>query len=138
MLQDVGAWIAIVCLSIAIQAGPAVAQNTGKAIFLNQIQRLGSLQLPFQGVLRVSSAAPISVIGLRGRYNERSDFLITTTLPGSENTVLSTAVSMFPQIATSGGYSTQFILFSGRAGQSSSGALTFFTQAGFNWNLATR
>src|SRR5207249_12118175 len=49
-----------------------------------------------------------------------------------------TAVSMFPQITTSGGYSTQFILFSGRAGQSSSGALTFFTQAGFNWDLATR
>jgi len=118
-----------------------VPANGQKAIFLNQIQGLGSLQLPFQGVLRVSSAdfsEPISVIGLRGRYNERSDFLITTTLPVSENTVLSTAVSMFPQIATSGGYSTQFILFSGRAGQSSSGALTFFTPAGFNWNLATR
>src|SRR5438874_1403012 len=41
-----------------------VPANGQKAIFLNQIQGLGSLQLPFQGVLRVSSAAPFSMIGL--------------------------------------------------------------------------
>src|SRR5205814_10328605 len=47
--------------------------------FLNQIAGLSSIQLPFQGVLRISSSTPISVAGLRGRYNERKDFLMTTT-----------------------------------------------------------
>src|SRR5437867_12264088 len=32
MLQDVSACIAMLCLNIAIQAGPAVAQNTGTSL----------------------------------------------------------------------------------------------------------
>ena len=43
------------------------------ALFLNQVQGFESLVLSFQGVLRVStgSSSGISVVALRGRYNER-------------------------------------------------------------------
>jgi hypothetical protein len=61
-----------------------IPSNGQSAIFLSQIPGLGSLPVPFQGVLRVSSSASISVVALRGRYNERKDFLITTVPPVSE------------------------------------------------------
>jgi hypothetical protein len=114
---------------------PATGQT---AIFLNQISGLGSLPIPFQGVLHLSSSALISVVALRGRYNERKDFLITTLPPVNETAPSSSAALYFPHIADSGGYTTQFILFSGRAGQSSSGGLTFFRQSGSDWNLSLR
>jgi hypothetical protein len=37
---------------------------------------------------------------------------------------------LFPHLADGGGYTTQFILFSGTAGQSSSGTLGFIDQSG--------
>jgi hypothetical protein len=70
------------------------------------------------------------VIGLRARYNERSDFLITTTPASNEAAPPSTATLFFPHIVDSGGYTTQFILFSGNAGQSSSGVMRLFSQSG--------
>lgn len=41
------------------------------AKFLNQIEGLNSMPLPFQGILRISSNPPVAVAGLRGRFNER-------------------------------------------------------------------
>jgi hypothetical protein len=75
------------------------------------------------------------VIGLRGRYNERGEFLISTTPPVDENGSDGDGDLYFPHIADGAGYSTQFILFSGRAGQVSSGAIGFFSQSGELWNL---
>ena len=100
--------------------------------FLDQIQGFESLALPFKSVLRIStgSASGVSVVGLRGRYNERSDFLITTTSPVDETTPSSTAEIFFPHIVDSGGYTTQFVLFDGSAGQMTAGTLQFFDQAG--------
>ena len=118
-------------LTGTINVGP----NGQAAMFLNQIQGFGSLQLPFRGVLRVSSAASISILGLRGRYNERNDFLITTTQPINETLPASTSPLLFPHFADSGGYTTQFILFSGIAGQSSSGMLQLFSESGQTINL---
>jgi len=115
-----------------------IPANGQSAIFLNQISGLGALAIPFQGVLRVSSAASISVVALRGRYNERRDFLITTLPPVNETAPASSSALYFPHIADSGGYTTQFILFSGRAGQASSGGLTFFRQSGSYWTLSLR
>ena len=92
---------------------------------------------PFQGILRVSTASPagVSVLGLRTRYNERGEYLITTTTPVDENTQAVPAELVFPQFADGGGYTTQFILFSGSANQVSFGALQFFTQSGETLNL---
>jgi hypothetical protein len=82
-----------------------------------------------QGVLRITTnLSSISVAGLRGRYNERlpvADFLITTTPPTLENGTSSAAERLFPHLANGGGYTTQFILFSGTSGQTSGGTLRF-------------
>ncbi len=107
----------------------SIPGNGQKAIFLNEVPGLTSLA-NFQGVLRLSSAANIAVTGLRGRYNERGDFLITTTPPVKESSGTSTATAYFPHIVDSGGYTTQFIVFSGRAGQTSAGTLRFVAQSG--------
>ena len=89
-----------------------------------------TLSLPFRGVLRVSSGNSIVVVSLRTRYNERGDFLITTTPATNEASASSSADLMFPHIVDRGGYTTQFILFSGLAGQSTAGTLRFFGQDG--------
>ena len=117
--------------------GSVTVPNNGQvAMFLNQIDGLEALGLPFQGVLRISSPTPINVVGLRGRYNERGDFLITTTSPVDEATPTSTSEMVFPHLVDSGGYTTQIILFSGAAGQTAVGNIRFFNQAGTRLNLS--
>ena len=96
-----------------------------------------TLALPFKGVLRISGGASsgMSITGLRARYNERGDFLITTTPPSNESSAPTSAELLFPHLVNGGGYTTQFILFSGSAGQSSNGNLRFFKQDGTAFNL---
>ena len=96
-----------------------------------------TLALPFKGVLRISGGASsgMSITGLRARYNERGDFLITTTPPSNEGNALTSAELLFPHLVNGGGWTTQFILFSGSAGQSSNGNLRFFKQDGTAFNL---
>jgi hypothetical protein len=85
-----------------------------------------SLPLPFQGVLRINSpAALISVVGLRIRYNERNDFLLTTTPATNEAANPPNAEVDFPQIVNGAGWTTQFNLFSGTLNQVTSGILQF-------------
>ena len=96
------------------------------------------LSLPFRGILRVSSASTIVPVSLRMRFNERGDFLVTTTPVTNEASPATTAELIFPQIVDQGGYSTQFILFSGVAGQSTTGTLRFFGQDGQPLNLTVR
>ncbi len=99
------------------------------AKFLSDI--FPSLGRPFQGVLRITTTSSgLSVVGLRTRVNERGDFLITTTPTTVETSPPSTREWLFPHLADGGGYTTLFILFSGTAGQSSSGTLGFFDQSG--------
>src|SRR5262249_46970864 len=110
--------------------GTTTVPATGQvAMFLNQTAGSSPLPASFKGVLRISGAN-VFVTGLRGRYNERGDFLITTTAPVDETAAPSTAEMVFPQLADGGGYTTQVILFSGAAGQSMIGVLQFVTQSG--------
>jgi hypothetical protein len=104
------------------------------ALFADQ---LFTLTFPFKGVLRISggTAAGMSVVGLRTRYNERNDFLITTTPASNEGAAPSSAELLFPHLVNGGGYTTQFILFSGTAGQTAAGNLRFFKQDGTGLNL---
>jgi len=102
------------------------------AKFLNDI--FPSLPIPFKGVLRITTTSSgLSVVGLRTRINERGDFLITTTPPTNENSPAGMAEMFFPQVADGGGYTTQFILFSGIAGQATSGNMQFVKQDGSGW-----
>ena len=108
------------------------------SVYLNQIPGFSSLETPFQGILRVSSPVLLSVVGLRARYNERDDLLITTTPTVNENAAPSTSGIFFPHIVDSGGYTTQFVLFSGQPSQSSSGTIQLFSQTGEQLNVILR
>jgi hypothetical protein len=105
--------------------------------FLGQISGFGSITTPFRGVLRVTTTNPagVSVVGIRGRYNERNEFLITTTAPVDENAAAPTSELIFPHLADSGGYTTQFILYNGSASQTSSGTLRTYANDGQILNL---
>ena len=90
-----------------------------------------TLATPFEGILRVTSGStPFAVVGLRLRTNERGEFLITTTSLTDERGPITTDEMMFPHLVEGQGWTTQFILFSGVAGQSSSGTLRFFSKSG--------
>jgi hypothetical protein len=119
-------------VSTGLSGTMRVPANGHASRFLYQIEGFGSLPKPFRGVLRISTAASpgIAVVGLRGRYNERDDFLITTTHPQSESSPPSTAERFFPHLADGGGYTTHVILFNGLTDQASSGLLRFFNQSG--------
>src|SRR5438132_4123374 len=79
---------------------------------------------PFKGILRVSSTSGgISVIGLRSRYNERGDFLISSTPPAAEMTSSCTADLVLPHLPLSRGDKMVNILFGYAPGISYSGYL---------------
>ncbi len=119
-------------------AGVAPVQiplQPGEKIATFVSQRFPSAR-PFKGILRISGSGTISAAGLRSRYNERPDFLITTVPVSLEAAATSAAEMLFPHLVDGGGYTTQFILFSGTAGQTSSGILRFFTTTGAQLNLS--
>jgi len=101
------------------------------AMFLSQIPTLLDATSPFQGVLRVSSnvGADLSVLGLRGRYNERGEFLISE-MPAFDESGPSPSSLVFPHFADGQGYSTEFILINAVAGLTSGGQLRFFSPTG--------
>jgi sugar lactone lactonase YvrE len=102
--------------------------NGHLALFLNQIAGLNNLPATFRGVLHISSNTSISAIGLRTRYNERGDFLISTTPAIADNTPTSTDEFVFPQVVSGSGYTTDFILMN-TAG-TSQGTLSLTSQVG--------
>lgn len=119
--------------------GTLVIPSNGQvAAFLNQIPGFQSLPAGFRGILRVKSAASLSVVGVRGRYNEKSDFLFTTTPPVNEADTPATEPRYFPHIVDSGSYTTQFILFGGQPGPTLSGTIQLFSQSGADLDLTLR
>ena len=109
--------------------------NGQTALFLNQIPGFQSLQSPFKGVLRISSTNPtISVLGVRSRWNERGDYIFTTT-PATNESASTNSQLVFPHIVVGGGYTTQFIMFSGTPNQTTSGNLQMYSQSGGNLNI---
>jgi hypothetical protein len=101
-----------------------VPGNGQLARFIRQL--FPALTGNFRGFLRVTADSPVTVIGVRGRYNERADFLLTTTPPRNEEQIVPASQILFPHFASGGGYTTQFIVF----GQTSSGRLSFNSQNG--------
>ena len=90
-----------------------------------------ALTTPFSGILRIASTAPdIAAVGLRLAINQRHDILVTTTPPADENAALTASGLFFPHFVDSGGWTTQFILFSGSPGQTTSGVIRFTGQDG--------
>jgi len=94
------------------------------------IDELFTLPSDFSGILRISSTSSVAVVGLRSRVNQRGDFMITTTPPTKEAGPAVSSDLYFPHLDGSDGWSTQFVLFSGTAGQISAGLLHFLGQGG--------
>ena len=126
--------------SLLATSSIVIPGNGQIAKFLNDIFPSQTLPSPLQGVLRIATDAGISVVGLRGRYNERGDFLVTTTPPTNEEEPASSAELVFPEVVSGGGYSTQFLIFSGSTGQRSDGTIRFLNQDGtpqtLNWPVS--
>jgi hypothetical protein len=101
-------------------ASVTVPANSQSTLFLNEISGFETLNAPviFQGTLNITATGSgIAVVGLRGRYNERGDFLITS-VPALASSAPTSAEKLFPHIVDGGGYSTQFVfpnLFTGGA-----------------------
>ena len=90
-----------------------------------------ALITPFSGILRIASTAPdIAAVGLRLAINSRNDILVTTTPPVDENAAPTASGLFFPHFVDSGGWTTQFIFFSGTPGQTASGVIRFTGQDG--------
>jgi hypothetical protein len=112
------------------------------ALFLSQIPGINPTGT-IQGVLRMSvnfAAPPFVAIGLRGRYNERGDFLITATPPVNESSTPPALDPLFAQVLDGGGYTSQFVLLSnvnGGAGPgNTNGTVRLFSQSGQQWILS--
>ena len=104
-----------------------VVPASGQQSFLvNEVFATEVLPSRLKGVLRVSSTDTIAVVGLRGRTNERENFLMTTTSPTREADIPTNAELFFPHLIDGGGWTTQTILFSGGAGQLADGVMRFF------------
>ena len=97
------------------------------ARFLDQVF---SLPDNFSGVLRVTSTTEVAMVALRLRVNERGELKMTTTSPSNEMDPSTSQDRFFAHLADSVGWSTQFILFSGTAGQNSSGTLSLTDASG--------
>ena len=114
--------------SLAVAPATLALPPSGQvARFLNDIF---SLPDNFFGVLRVTSTADVAIVALRLRVNAKGEIKVTTLAPSNEMDPATSAETFFPHIPDSGGWSTQFILFSGAAGQASSGTLTFIDASG--------
>jgi len=89
--------------------------------FLKEIPGFDAVPLPFRGTLRVSTQTMegISVVGLRGRQNERGDFLLSTVLSAEQSDV---SEIDFAPVLEGGGYSTEIVLLNG-SGSSARGNL---------------
>jgi len=83
----------------------------------------------FRGSVPISAPDTIAVLGLRTRYNERGDFLISTTEPVSEASPVTGANLIIPHVVDSGGYTTQITITAGEA-TAHSGVLALFGQSG--------
>src|SRR5262249_57513616 len=119
------------------ESATQIMRRVGHSVaFMKQFPGLQSIPDLFVGVVRISTTSPagVAVIGLRSEYNERNDFLITTSVPVNETTPPSSAEALFPDLADGGGYVTEFVLFSGSPGRTSAGTLKFFSQSGGRLN----
>ena len=135
----IGVYLVLTALDGTL-AGPAtslIIPSSGQVVrFVDEL--FPALTPPFSGILRIISVRPtpfhspvpnIAAVGLRMRINQRNDVLITTTPAADEVSAPDTSNVFFPHFADSGGWTTQFILFSA-TGQASSGWLRFTGQDG--------
>ena len=113
-----------------LAASPATLTLPPSGQAARMLDEILTLPADFSGLLRVSSVFDVSVIALRLRINELGELKVTTTPPSNETAAATSEDRFFAHFADSRGWTTEFILFSGTAGQPASGTLSFFDDAG--------
>ncbi len=81
------------------------------------------------GSLEIASDQPVSVLGLRGTYNQRDEFLITTTPVADLIQPFINSSIYFPQFVDGGGYTTSLILLN-TSGVTETGSLQIMDKFG--------
>ena len=114
----------------SLAVAPATLELPPSGQVARYLNDIFSLPDNFFGVLRVTSTADVAIVAVRLRVNEKGEIKVTTLAPSNEMDPATSADRFFTHLADSGGWSTQFILFSGTAGQASSGTLTFIDASG--------
>jgi hypothetical protein len=122
--------VAVAPVNVRVPGGGQIAR------FLHEIPGFENLPATFEGTLKISilhevyndyGNGGISVIGLRGAYNERGDFLVTSLPALDLETPVVNGERIFPHIVSGDGYTTQFILLSRPA---AAGEILVMTQDG--------
>ena len=101
------------------------------ANYVNNVPGFENLPVPFQGILRITAldGPGVTSVGLRAKFNERFQYLATTTGPIVEDAGTPNQL-IFPHIAAGAGYSTEYVMVARITGQGAAGTLRFVTQAG--------
>ena len=97
-----------------------------------QIPGFEKIDASFEGVLRISTGTASRVAAgiFRVRVNERGDLVVSAFPPVDETAPTLRTALAFPQYVTGGGFTTQVVLFSGRANTASWGVMRLFDQSG--------
>jgi len=124
---------------LGLSATVRIPASGAYSAFLHEIPGFQNVPVPFQGVLRANAldAAGVTGVSLRTSFNERFQFLGTTTGPIVENAGTPTQL-IFPHIAAGQGYSTEYFLISRTNGQGAAGTLHFVTQQGAPMNVTRK
>jgi hypothetical protein len=124
---------AVITLQLQTMSGQAVGSpvtftlpaNGQVAKFISQL--FPAAVKPFRGFLTATATSPVGVTSLLCRYNERLDFLFTTTPPRSGHQAVG-APLIFTHISSGGGFATQLIVFGN--GTADAGRLLLTSQNG--------
>ena len=114
-----------------------IGANMQMSLFIDELSGFQNLPAGFTGVMRVSTTAAsgFCMIGLRGQYNTRGDFLISTAQSIDETpNPAPPSERLFPHFVQSGGYTTEFVLFPTN-GSPASVRLRFYSQSGQSFDL---
>jgi hypothetical protein len=79
----------------------------------------------FRGLAKLTASSNVVLTAVRGRYNERGDFLFTS-IPVLNDAAGVTGNLIVPHVTSGLGYSTEIIMF----GQAGPGKLYLFSQDG--------
>jgi uncharacterized repeat protein (TIGR01451 family) len=88
-----------------------------------------------KGVLRITSTTTVTATAFRLHQNERGDLLLASMPVVNENATAPTTPLIIPSFGDGGGYTAEFVVFSGYANQSTTGQLQFTGQSGTPLNL---
>ncbi len=94
------------------QAARTVNLGPGEHVarFLVEPQWFGQSRAPFRGTLEVRSDQPLGALALRGTYNGRGDFIMTSIPARSDEVPQAGQTGILPQVADGGGYRTEWLM----------------------------